>query len=151
MIKYNLPNRICYVLVCSPYIMGLVILKKVSEIIQYLTTTNAYKQTDFTSPPPSPLLGGCKPPETHCLVNKQGKSEEFDSCDRPSNLTQIGFKSSIFQPVWPWNLIDDLEKQYKRAPLLFSFKLYALFQSHWCIKTWVRVRKRPIWVKLDDF
>ena len=30
---------------------------------------------------------------------KQGKSEGFDSCDRPSNLTQIGFKSSIFQPV----------------------------------------------------
>ena len=28
---------------------------------------------------------------------KQGKSEGFDSCDRPNNLTQIGFKSSIFQ------------------------------------------------------
>ena len=27
---------------------------------------------------------------------KQGKSEGFDSCDRPSNLTQIGFKSLIF-------------------------------------------------------
>ena len=42
---------------------------------------------------------------------KQGKSEGFDSCDRPSNLTQIGFKSSIFQPVWPSSLTDDLEKQ----------------------------------------
>ena len=41
---------------------------------------------------------------------KQGKSEGFDSCDRPSNLTQIGFKSSIFQPVWPWNLMDDPKK-----------------------------------------
>ena len=29
----------------------------------------------------------------------QGKSEGFDSCDRPSNLTQIGFKSLIFHPV----------------------------------------------------
>ena len=27
---------------------------------------------------------------------QQGKSEGFDSCDRPTNLTQIGFKSSIF-------------------------------------------------------
>ena len=36
------------------------------------------------------------------LLLKQGKSERFDSCDRPSNLTQIGFKSSIFQPLWPW-------------------------------------------------
>ena len=42
---------------------------------------------------------------------EQGKSEGFDSCDRPSNLTQIGFKSSIFQPVWSWNLMDDPKKQ----------------------------------------
>ena len=42
--------------------------------------------------------------------SQQGKSEGFDSCDRPSNLTQIGLKSSIFPHVWPWNLMDDLEK-----------------------------------------
>ena len=41
---------------------------------------------------------------------EQGKSEGFDSCDRPSNLAQIWSKSSIFQPVWPWNLMYDLEK-----------------------------------------
>ena len=41
---------------------------------------------------------------------KQGKSEGFDSCDRPSNLAQIWSKSSIFQPVWPYNLMYDLEK-----------------------------------------
>ena len=41
---------------------------------------------------------------------KQGKSGGFDSCDRPSKLTQIRFKLPIFQPVWPWNLMDDLEK-----------------------------------------
>ena len=38
-------------------------------------------------------------------MQKQGKSEGFNSCDRPSNLTQIEFKSSIFQPLkfygWP--------------------------------------------------
>ena len=44
-------------------------------------------------------------------LQKQGKSEGFDSCDQPSNLTQIGFKSSIFQPVWPWNVMDDPKKQ----------------------------------------
>ena len=27
-------------------------------------------------------------------------------------LLKIGFKSSIFQPVCPWNLMDDLEKQW---------------------------------------
>ena len=41
---------------------------------------------------------------------EQGKSEGFDSCDQPSNLAQIGLKSSIFQPMWPSNLTDDLEK-----------------------------------------
>ena len=40
---------------------------------------------------------------------QQGKSEGFHSCDRLRNFTQIRFKSSIFQPVWPWNM-DDLEK-----------------------------------------
>ena len=41
---------------------------------------------------------------------EEGKSEGFDSCDRPSNLAQIWSKSLIFQPVWPWNLMYDLEK-----------------------------------------
>ena len=43
-------------------------------------------------------------------VVKQGKSEGFHRCDRPSNLTQTGFKSLIFQVVWPWNLRNDLKK-----------------------------------------
>ena len=42
---------------------------------------------------------------------KQGKFEGFDSCNRHSKLTQIEFKSSIFQLMWPWYLMDDLEKQ----------------------------------------
>ena len=82
--------------------------------------------------------------------NQQGKSEGFDSCDRPSNLTQIGFKSLIFQPVWPWNLMDD-QKQNNRAPLLCYLKLFASFRSHWWIQTGVTVRKCLIWVKIDDF
>ena len=46
----------------------------------------------------------------HTLPEKQGKSEGFDSCDRPSNLAQIWSKSSIFQSMWPWSLMDNLEK-----------------------------------------
>ena len=41
--------------------------------------------------------------------------------------------------------------QNKRAPLLCYFKLCASFRSHWWIETWVTVRKRPMWVKFDDF
>ena len=55
-------------------------------------------------------------PVSHSV--KQGKSEGFDSCDRPSNLAQIWSKSSIFQPVWPWNLMDDLGKQYGTSSIL---------------------------------
>ena len=38
-----------------------------------------------------------------------------------------------------------------RAPLLCYFKLYASFRSHQWIQSGVTVRKRPIWVKIDDF
>ena len=38
-----------------------------------------------------------------------------------------------------------------RAPLLCYFKLCASFRSHWWIQTGVTVRKRPIWVKIDEF
>ena len=82
---------------------------------------------------------------------QQGKSEGFDSCDRPSNLTQIGFKSSIFQPLWPWNLMDDQKNKNNRAPLLCYFKLFASFHSHWWIQTGVTVRKPLIWVNIDTF
>ena len=72
---------------------------------------------------------------------KQGKSEGFDSCDRPSNLTLIGFKSSIFRPVWPWNLMDDPKNN--RARLLYYIKLCASFQIHQWIQTGVTVRETP--------
>ena len=80
---------------------------------------------------------------------KQGKSEGFDSCDRPSNLTQIGLKLSIFQTLWSWNLMDDPKNN--RAPLLCYFKLFASFHSHWWIQTGVTVRKPLIWVNIDAF
>ena len=38
-----------------------------------------------------------------------------------------------------------------RAPLLCYFKPCASFCSHWWIQIGVTVRKRPIWVKFDDF
>ena len=85
----------------------------------------------------------------YSFFRKQGKSEGFDSCDRPSNLTQIGLKSSIFQPcdleIW-W-----MTPQNNRVLLLCYFKLFASCGSHWWIQTGVEVRKRLIWVKIDDF
>ena len=83
------------------------------------------------------------------ILNKQGKSEGFDSCDRPSNLAQIWSKSSIFQPVWPWNL--NMTWKNNRAPLLYYIKLCASLQIHRWIETEVTVRKRSIRVKIGDF
>ena len=36
---------------------------------------------------------------------------------QPGNA-QFGSKSAIFCPVWPWNLMDDLEKQYGSSCLM---------------------------------
>ena len=38
-----------------------------------------------------------------------------------------------------------------RTPLLCYFKLCASFRTHWWIQIGVTVRKRPIWVKFDNF
>ena len=46
-----------------------------------------------------PQLNGGHIKEDNVYLIEQGKSEGFDSCNRPSNLTQIGFKLLIFQPV----------------------------------------------------
>ena len=79
----------------------------------------------------------------------QGKSDGFDSCDRPSNLTQIGFKLSIFRPcdleIW-W-----MTPKNNKARRLYNIKLCVSFHIHQWIQSGVTVRKRPIWVKLDYF
>ena len=67
-----------------------------------------------------------------------------------SGNAQFGSNSTIFRAVWPCNLTDDLGKN-NRAHLPCYFKLCASFRSHWWIQTGVTVRKRPIWVKSDDF
>ena len=66
-----------------------------------------------------------------------------------SGNAQFGSILTIFRAMWPWNLTDDLKNN--KAPLLCYFKLCASFRNHWCIETWVTVRKRPIWVKFDEF
>ena len=64
----------------------------------------------------------------------QGKSEGFDSCGWPSNLTQIGLKSSINQPcdLEIWWMISKNNKAH-----LYYIKLCVSFQIHWWIQTGV--------------
>ena len=66
-----------------------------------------------------------------------------------SGNAQFGSISMIFRPcdleIWRMTL------QNNRAPFLCYFKLCASFRTHWWIQTGVTVRKRPIWVKINDF
>ena len=55
------------------------------------------------------------------------------------------FFSSCDLEIW-W-----MTPKNKRAPFLCYFKLFASFRSHWRIQAGVTVRKRQIWVKIDDF
>ena len=83
------------------------------------------------------------------IRDEQGKSQGFDSCDRPSYLTQIGFKLWIFRPcdleIW-W-----MTTKNNKAHLLYNIKLCVSFHIHQWIQIGVTVQKRPIWVKLADF
>ena len=141
------------------------------------------------------------------ILKKQGKSEGFESCDRPivrkrtiwvkigdvlsrvtlkfdgwprKTIGHLSFAVSSFvqhfiaiggfkldsgvavrkRPIWvkfddflePCDLeIWRMTLKNNRAPLLCYFKLYASFRSHQWIQAGVTVRKRPIWVKFDDF
>ena len=84
-------------------------------------------------------------------VMKQGKSEGFESCDRPIvrkrpiwvKIGDVLSRVTLKFDGWPWKTIG--------ASLLCCFKLSATFYSHRWIQTGVTVRQRPIWVKFDDF
>ena len=87
--------------------------------------------------------------EIKLLLYEELKSEAFDSCNRSNNLAQIGFKLSIFWPVWPWNLMDDLKNN--GVPPLCYAKLCAPFQSHWLVQTGFTVQKHSIRWKFAIF
>ena len=66
-----------------------------------------------------------------------------------SEMPNLGQNRWCFVPCdleVPWMTLEN-----NRASLLCCFKLCATFHSHWWIQTGVTVRKRPIWVKFDNF
>ena len=91
----------------------------------------------------------------HCMSlyilkeGKQGKSEGFDSYDRPSNLTQIGLKSLDFSACmtlkfdgWPRKIIGHLF--YITSSFVHHLKSLSKFKLE---LLW----KCSIWVKIGDF
>ena len=77
---------------------------------------------------------------------KQGKSNGFDSCDRPSNLTQLDSYRRFFSLGFLWMTLKT-----NRAALHCYVKLCSTFQSHWWIQTWVTVWKGSIRVEIGFF
>ena len=83
------------------------------------------------------------------IHRQQGKSQGFDSCNWPSNFTQLDSNCRLFG-------LCDLEiswmtLKYNRAILLYYVKLCASFQSHYLIQFGITVQKRPIRVKIGNF
>ena len=73
-------------------------------------------------------------------------NSNWSCCPETPNLGQIRwFLEPCDLEIWCMTLKNN------RAPLLCYFKLYASFRSHQWIQAGVTVRKRPIWVKIDDF
>ena len=60
-----------------------------------------------------------------------------------SGNAQFGTTSMIFCHVWPWNLMDDLEKQKSTFSMLS-----ASFHCHMSIRNGVMVWKCPNWGKI---
>ena len=79
--------------------------------------------------------------------SEQGKSEGFDSCDRPSIL-KLDSNHQFFRlcdhEIW-W-----MTSKNNRALLLYYVKLCASFQIHWWIQTGFAVQKRSIRVEIGD-
>ena len=79
--------------------------------------------------------------------SEQGKSEGFDSCDRPSNL-KLDSNRQFFRPcdreIW-W-----ITSKNNRALLLYHVKLCASFQIYWWIQTGFTAQKRSIRVEIGD-
>ena len=81
-----------------------------------------------------------------CMILKPLVNSNWSYSPETPNLGKIW---QFFEPcdlvIWRMTLKNN------RAPLQCYFKLCAAFRSHWWIQTGVTVRKRPIWVKFDDF
>ena len=77
--------------------------------------------------------------------------------------SHLWIQTGVTVPKRPiWVKIDDffllcdlaiwhMTLKNNRVRLLCCFKLCASFHNHWWIQTGVTVRKRRIWVKIDDF
>ena len=95
---------------------GVTVWKRLSWVMTSVTLTFDLWPWPFAW---TSLLSWVITPENFVMIrwwehSQQGKSEGFDSCDRPSNLTQIGFIQIVHFSVGKrliWVKIDDFISQ----------------------------------------
>ena len=81
-----------------------------------------------------------------CIISQPSMNSNWSYSPETPNLGQIRrFLEPCDLEIW-WMTLKN-----NRAPLLCYFKLCAAFCTHWWIQTGVTVRKRPNWVKFNDF
>ena len=81
-----------------------------------------------------------------CIISDPSGNSNWRYSPETANLGQNRrFFEACDLRIWRMTLKNN------RAPLLFYFKLCASFRSHQWFQTGDTVRKRPIWVKIDDF
>ena len=137
-------NGVCYCLAIAGSCHVVQLGQCARDDAQVAASWKVDRTTDFWEP--SVLLlraWSCAGSQT-CWLSPRVRNLSY-SPETP-NLGQIRrFLEPCDLEIWPMTL------QNNRAPLLCYFKLCASFCSHWWIKTWVIIRKRPIWVKFNDF
>ena len=81
-----------------------------------------------------------------CIISEPLVNSKWSYSPETTNLGQIWwFLEPCDLVIWRMTL------KKNRTPLQCYCKLCVSFQSHWWIQNGVTVRKRPIWVKFDDF
>ena len=86
------------------------------------------------------------PLQTSCIISYPFVNSNLSYSPETLNSGQ---NRRFFEPCDLEILRMTLKKN--RASLLCYFKLCVSFRTHWWFQIWVTVRKRPIWVKCDDF
>ena len=81
-----------------------------------------------------------------CIILYPSVNSNLSYSPETPNLDQIRrFLEPCDLEIWRMTLKNN------RASLSCYFKLCASFRTHWWVQIGVTVRKRPIWVKFDDF
>ena len=118
-LKNNRAPLLCYFKLCASFHIA------IGEFKLELQSGNAqfgWKSTIFLAMWPWNLTDHLEKTIRHLILTTSNFVHHFIAIDQfklelQSGNTKFGSKSAIFCPVWPWNVMDDLEKQLATSPM----------------------------------